>query len=96
MGKRRSRATTEARLSAVGRAPTRTTSCVLLPGRTRALRDEYGDGDASWGHRSAVSTRKVGGRYGYRIHATVGTRTGLPVAWTLATAKENESALPRC
>jgi hypothetical protein len=32
-------------------------------GRERAL-EEYSDPDASWGHRSAVSTRKGGGFYG--------------------------------
>jgi hypothetical protein len=31
-------------------------------------REKYSDPDASWGHRSAVSTRKGGGFYGYRIH----------------------------
>ena len=31
----------------------------------------YSDPDASWGHRSAVSTRKGGGFYGYKIHAAV-------------------------
>ena len=36
---------------------------------------------ASWGHRSAVSTRKGGGYYGYRLHAAVCSRTGLPIAW---------------
>jgi hypothetical protein len=34
-------------------------------------RRTYSDPDASWGHRSAVSTRKGGGFYGYRIHAAV-------------------------
>ena len=28
-------------------------------------RERYSDPDASWGHRSAVSTRKGGGFYGY-------------------------------
>src|SRR5437660_8031747 len=32
-------------------------------------RQTYSDPDASWGHRSAVSTRKGGGFYGYRLHA---------------------------
>ena len=43
-------------------------------------RQVYSDPDASWGHRSAVSTRKGGGFYGYRIHAAVCTKTGLPLA----------------
>jgi transposase len=59
-------------------------------GRERAS-SEYSDPDASWGHRSAVSTRKGGGFYGYRIHAAVCTLTGLPVAWNVETAKVNES-----
>jgi hypothetical protein len=33
--------------------------------------EEYSDPDASWGHRSAVSTRKGGGFYGYRVHMAV-------------------------
>jgi transposase len=39
-------------------------------GRERA-REEYSDPDASWGHRSAVSTRKGGGFYGYKLHMAV-------------------------
>jgi hypothetical protein len=54
-------------------------------------RERYSDPDAAWGHRSAVSTRKGGGFYGYRIHASVCTATDLPVAWTVATAREHES-----
>jgi hypothetical protein len=58
-------------------------------GRERAL-EEYSDPDASWGHRSAVSTRKGGGFYGYRIHAAVCTTTGLPLAWEVRTARDHE------
>src|SRR5215217_9274117 len=54
-------------------------------------RERYSDADASWGHRPAVSTRKGGGFYGYRLHASVCTATDLPVAWTVATAREHES-----
>jgi hypothetical protein len=54
-------------------------------------RERYSDPDASWGHRSAVSTRKGGGFYGYRLHAAVCSSTGLPVAWTVETAKASES-----
>lgn len=54
-------------------------------------RERFSDPDASWGHRSAVSTRKGGGFYGYRVHAAVCSATGLPVAWTVETAKANES-----
>jgi hypothetical protein len=41
-------------------------------------RERFSDPDASWGHRSAVSTRKGGGFYGYKLHLAVCTRTGLP------------------
>lgn len=54
-------------------------------------RERFSDADATWGHRSAVSTRKGGGFYGYRIHAAVCSNTGLPVAWAVETAKANES-----
>ena len=54
-------------------------------------RQTYSDPDASWGHRSAVSTRKGGGFYGYRIHAAVCTKTGLPLAWHVETARSHES-----
>lgn len=58
--------------------------------------EEYADPDASWGHRSAISTRKGGGFYGYKIHAAVDTVTGLPLAWTTQTASSAEAnhALP--
>jgi len=54
-------------------------------------RQTYSDPDASWGHRSAVSTRKGGGCYGYRIHAAVCSVTGLPLAWRVETARSHES-----
>jgi transposase len=54
-------------------------------------RERYSDPDASWGHRSAVSTRKGGGFYGYRIHAAVCAVTGLPLAWRVETARSHES-----
>ena len=54
-------------------------------------RQTYSDPDASWGHRSAVSTRKGGGFYGFRIHAAVCTATGLPLAWQVETARSHES-----
>lgn len=54
-------------------------------------RKKFSDPDASWGHRSAVSTRKGGGFYGYRVHAAVCTATDLPVAWAVETAKDHES-----
>lgn len=51
---------------------------------------EFSDPDASWGHRSAVSTRKGGGFYGYRLHMAVCSKTDLPLAWRVETAKANE------
>ncbi len=54
------------------------------------LRVRFSDPDASWGHRSAISTRKGGGYYGYKLHAAVCTTTGLPVAWETHTAKDAE------
>jgi hypothetical protein len=54
-------------------------------------RKTYSDPDASWGHRSAVSTRKGGGFYGYKLHLAACTRTGLPLAWRVGTARRNES-----
>src|SRR5207253_6350302 len=54
-------------------------------------RERFSDPDASWGHRSAVSTRKGGGFYGYKIHAAVCTTTGLPLAWRVETARRQES-----
>jgi Transposase DDE domain len=51
----------------------------------------YSDPDASRGHRSAISTRKGGGFYGYRLHAAVCAVTGLPLAWRVASAREHES-----
>jgi hypothetical protein len=54
-------------------------------------RERYSDPNASWWHRSAVSTRKGGGFYGYRVHAAVCARTDLPVAWQVETAGSHES-----
>jgi IS5 family transposase len=54
-------------------------------------RERFSDPDASWGHRSAVSTRKGGGFYGYRLHAAVCARTGLPLAWEVKTARAHET-----
>jgi len=59
-------------------------------------RMRFSDPDASWGHRSAVSTRKGGGFYGYKIHAAVCTRTDLPLAWRVESANHGDAlfALP--
>jgi transposase, IS5 family len=59
-------------------------------GRERAP-GEYSDPDASWGHRSAVSTRKGGGFYGYRLHMAVCSKTDLPLAWTVETGRVSET-----
>jgi len=54
-------------------------------------RERFSDPDASWGHRSAVSTRKGGGFYGYKLNLAVCARTGLPLAWRVETARRHES-----
>ena len=54
-------------------------------------RERFSDPDASWGHRSAVSTRKGGGYYGFKLHLATCSKTGLPVAWQVETAKASES-----
>ncbi|MFL6139928.1 MAG: transposase [Frankiaceae bacterium] len=56
-------------------------------------RKRFSDPDASWGHRSSVSTRSGGGYYGYKIHAAVCATTGLPVAWQVETAKVSETVI---
>jgi transposase len=56
-------------------------------------RERFSDPDASWGHRSAVSTRKGGGFYGFKLHAAVCARTDLPIAWEVSTARRNEASL---
>ena len=56
-----------------------------------AERERYSDPDTSWGHRSAVSTRKGGGYYSYKLHLAVCTRSGLPMAWEVDTARRHES-----
>ena len=56
------------------------------------LRKKFSDPDATWGHRSSISTRSGGGYYGYKVHAAVCTATGLPLAWKVETAKD--SGLP--
>jgi hypothetical protein len=54
-------------------------------------RDHYSDPDASWGHRSAISTRGAGSFYGYKLMLACCARTGLPLAWRVETARRNES-----
>jgi transposase len=54
-------------------------------------RERFSDPDASWGHRSAVSTRKGGGFYGYKLHMAVCADTDLPLAWRVESARSNDS-----
>src|SRR5207244_3860343 len=54
-------------------------------------RERFSDPDASWGHRSAVSTRAAGSFYGFKLHMAVCAQTGLPLAWRVETAKRQES-----
>lgn len=56
-------------------------------------RERFSDPDASWGHRSAVSTRSAGGFYGYKLHLAACAKTDLPVAWRVETAKAHEASL---
>jgi hypothetical protein len=58
-------------------------------GRERAG-SEFSDQDASWDHRSAVSTRKGGGFYGYKLDMAVCTATDLPPAWGVRTARDSD------
>ena len=51
-------------------------------------RESFSDPDASWGHRSAVSTRKGGGFYGFKLHMAACTATDLPLAWEVRSARE--------
>lgn len=53
-------------------------------------RKRFADPDASWGHRSSISTRSGVGYYGYKVHAAVCTKTGLPVPWQVETARASE------
>src|SRR5438128_1485141 len=56
-------------------------------------RERFSDPDASWGHRSAVSTRKGGGYYGFKLHLAACSRTGLPIAWKVETARRHDSSI---
>lgn len=53
--------------------------------------DEYSDPDASWGHRSGISTRSGGSFYGYKLHMAVCSKTELPLAWRIETARTHET-----
>jgi hypothetical protein len=58
-------------------------------------RERFSDPDASWGHRSAVSTRSAGGFYGFKLHLATCARTDLPLAWEIRTAKTAESTVAK-
>ncbi len=49
------------------------------------------DPDASWGHRSGISTRSGGNFYGYKLHMVVCSKTELPLAWRVETARTHET-----
>jgi Transposase DDE domain/Transposase domain (DUF772) len=49
------------------------------------------DPHASWGHRTAISTRPSGGFFGYKLHAAVDVSTDLPIAWEVASANSWEA-----
>lgn len=57
-------------------------------------RKHFSDPDAAWGHRSAISTRKGGGFYGFKLHAAVCARTDLPLAWRVESGNVHESLFP--
>ncbi|MGH9153732.1 MAG: transposase [Acidimicrobiales bacterium] len=61
--------------------------------RSKIERKRFSDPDASWGHRSSISTRKGGGFYGYKVHAVVDVATELPIAWEVRTARDAETPL---
>jgi hypothetical protein len=50
----------------------------------------FSDPDAAWGRRSAISTRKGGSFYGYRLHLSACVATGLPVSWRVEPANAFE------
>jgi DDE family transposase len=71
-----------------------------MPARVNGQRDlykggperkTYSDPDASWGQRSAVSTRAAGSFCGYKLHQVVCPEPGLPLARRVKTAKASES-----
>ena len=51
----------------------------------------FSDPDAAWGFRSAVSTRKGGGFFGFKAHVAVCARTGLPLAWRVEGGNRQET-----
>ncbi|MCY4086243.1 MAG: transposase, partial [Actinomycetia bacterium] len=51
-------------------------------------REAFSDLDAGWGHRSAVSTRKGGGYYGFKFNMISCSATDLPLAWVVTSASK--------
>jgi hypothetical protein len=51
----------------------------------------FSDPDAAWGFRSAVSTRKGGGFFGFKMHLAACAQTGLPLAWRVESGNRQES-----
>jgi DDE family transposase len=49
------------------------------------------DPDAAWGFRSAVSTRKGGGFFGFKLHAVACAGSGLPLAWRVESGNRQET-----
>jgi hypothetical protein len=48
------------------------------------------DSNAAWGRRSAISTRKGGSFFGYRLHLSACVATGLPISWRVEAANVYE------
>ena len=61
--------------------------------RNGPKREKFADPDATWSRRSASSNRPGGAYYGYKLHAAVCTKTGLPLAWRTETARDAEQSL---
>jgi hypothetical protein len=59
--------------------------------REARLRQRAEVRQSEWPGARAVSTRRGGGFYGYKLHLAVCTHTGLPLAWRVETGRRNES-----
>jgi transposase, IS5 family len=67
-----------------------------MPAYARGMKadtERSSDPDASWGYRSAVSTRASGLFFGHKLHLAVCSKTDLPLAWRVETGKANESMM---
>ena len=54
-------------------------------------RERFSDADASWRHRSAVSTAQGRRVYGYKLDMAACTATDLAIAWNVRTVKESST-----